>query len=282
MTQPAASDDKKYTPVPFRITKKTLQSLAPVPATAVRLLALLDDADAPLRKIAEVASGDVGIAAAILRMANSPVFGVRGRVGDIDAALRLIGTAQARLLVLTWGIAQAGQKELRLYSLASGEFMRHSELVATLSMAIAREVRMPDSATAYSAGLLHDIGKAIINAVVLQSGPEASHIEPFSDSLLPGAGVLELEQQIVGTDHQAVGLSLAQLWALPPEMNEAISQHHSSQSTSARSLTAIVALANAVAGQVDDSYPEFQRASLNEPTMLPLEQLLDLARTALK
>jgi putative nucleotidyltransferase with HDIG domain len=160
--------------------------------------------------------------------------------------------------------------------------MRHSELVATLSMAIAREVRHPDSSMAYSAGLLHDIGKAIINAVVLQSGPNASQIEPFSDSLLPGAGVLELEQQIVGTDHQAVGRDLAQLWALPPELTEAISQHHSSQSTSANSLTAIVALANAVAGQVDDSYPEIQRASLNEPTMLPLDLVLDLARTALK
>src|SRR5579875_1386851 len=108
--------------VDARITKKMLQALAPLPDTAMRLLALLDDPDVPLREIANVAVRDVGISATMLRMANSAMFGLRGRVGSIGDALRIIGTAQARLLVLASGISQTAQKELPLYGLAAGSF----------------------------------------------------------------------------------------------------------------------------------------------------------------
>ena len=269
--------------VPFQITKKMLQSLAPLPATAVQLLALLDDPDVPLRKIADVASRDVGIAAALLRMANSPIFGMRGRVGSIGEAMRRIGTAQARLLVLTWGVAQAGQKELPLYGLASGEFMRHSELVATLSMAIAREMRYPAAGVAYSAGLLHDIGKVVINAVVQQGGPGAPSTGPFVvKPMLPGSDIVTIEKAAVGTDHAAIGRDLASLWALPKELSDAICFHHSTPPSTSSALPGIVALANAVAGQTDHTYPEVLRVPVPENPLVPIEPLVLLAQETLE
>ncbi len=279
MTHRTAPEGQPDAAVPFQITKKMLQSLAPLPATAVQLLALLDDADASLRKIADVAARDVGIAAAILRMANSPVFGVRGRVGNIGEALRLIGTAQARLIVLTWGVASAGQKELRLYGLASGAFMRHSELVATLSMSIAKEVRYADAAMAYSAGLLHDIGKVIINAVTQQSSPGAPTTRPFTELAEQlEAPIVILEQRGVGTDHAAVGRDLAALWALPRDLADAITLHHSRPAPASAMLPAIIDLANAVAGQVDGLYPVSQRVALPDDPVIPPEQVMEMAK----
>ncbi len=282
MVQPTVSGENNP-PAPFQITKKTLQSLAPLPATAVQLLALLDQPDTSLRKIADVASRDVGIAAAMLRMANSPIFGMRGRVGSIGEAIRLIGTAQARLLVLTWGVAQAGQKELWLYGLPSGAFLRHSELVATLSMAIAREVQYPASGVAYSAGLLHDIGKVIINAIVVQGGPGAPKPEAFvNEHAQPAASIVTLERDGVGTDHATVGRDLATLWSLPTELSDAMFLHHANPVRSPPSLAAIVALANAVAGQVDERYPAVLRAAFPETHLVPIDTLVALAQEALE
>src|SRR5579871_6077279 len=148
---------------PLQVTKRMLQGLAPLPDTALRLLALLNNADVSLREVATLATRDVGISASFLRMANSPMFGRRGSVGAVIDALRIIGITHARLLVLASGVSQIAQRELPLYGLAAGAFMKHSELVANLTMLVAREGGYPNIGLAYSTGLLHDIGKVILN-----------------------------------------------------------------------------------------------------------------------
>src|SRR5581483_6036491 len=80
---------------PLQLTSRMLQNLAPLPDTATRLLALLNDPNVSLQRVADVASRDVGITAAFLRMANSPLFGLRGRIGTVTNAIRVIGMVQA-------------------------------------------------------------------------------------------------------------------------------------------------------------------------------------------
>ncbi|MGH2410480.1 MAG: HDOD domain-containing protein, partial [Chloroflexota bacterium] len=261
--------------VPIQITKRMLQSLAPLPATAVRLLAMLQDPNAPLRRIADVASQDIGISAAILRMANSPVLGMRGRVGSIGEALTLIGTEQARLIVLSCGVARAGQKELPLYGLEAGAFMRHSELVASLTMGIARQLSYAAVGVAYSAGLLHDIGKVILNGMALQAGIEDPTYQRFSRAIQgPDPDVLSLERQCFGSDHPSAGRDAAVHWALPPEIIEAIERHHGTVDGGEPDLPAFLALANTVAGEVDPAYPRARRAPLPERPAVPVEPLI--------
>ena len=272
------------TPVaPIQITKRMLQSLAPLPATAVRLLALLQDANVTLRRIAEVASQDVGISAAILRMANSPLLGMRGRVGSISEALTLIGTEQARLIVLSCGVARAGQKELPLYGLAAGAFMRHSELVATLTMGIARQHQYSAVGVAYSAGLLHDIGKVILNGKALLEGLENPKYQGFMRALgETGSDLPTLELQCFASDHPSAGRDAAMHWALPAEIVEAIERHHVMIGESEHGLPAFLALANAVAGTIDPAYPAAQRAPMPERPVVPVEPLLVMATALLK
>jgi len=282
MTPPTVSEAP--TPVvPFQITKKMLQSLAPLPETAVRMLAMLQDPDASLRRIAEVASQDVGIAAAILRMANSPALGMRGRVGSISEALALIGTEQARLVVLSCGVAQAGKKELRLYGLAAGAFLRHSELVANLTMNIARQARFSATGVAYSAGLLHDIGKVILNGLAVQEDLDSPRFQQFSQALrAPDARIENLERTCFGIDHASAGGDAAAHWALPSEIADAIVLHHTCGDDSSQSLPAFVALANAIAGEVDPAYPPAHRAPRPVCPVVPAEPLVTLAKDLLR
>ena len=258
--------------VDARITKKMLQALAPLPDTAMRLLALLDDPDVPLREIANVAVRDVGISATMLRMANSAMFGLRGRVGSIGDALRIIGTAQARLLVLASGISQTAQKELPLYGLAAGSFMKHSELVANLTMYVANEVRYPNMGNAYSAGLLHDIGKIVINGLAQQQGSGADALVTVMQER--GYALPEAERELFGGDHAQIGRQLGELWSLPAELSQAIALHHSTPPQDQENLLSwCVIIANAVAGAADPAYPVFNRVEAPAQTLVDLDRV---------
>lgn len=256
-----------------RITKKMLQALAPLPDTAMRLLALLDDPDVPLREIANVAVRDVGISATMLRMANSSMFGLRGRVGSIGDALRVIGTAQTRLLVLASGISQAAQKELPLYGLASGDFMKHSELVANVTMYVAHEVSYPNMGNAYSAGLLHDIGKIVINGLAQQQG--RSKDGALETLMLERSCTLtDAEREIYGGDHAQIGRQLGELWSLPAELSQAIALHHSTPPEDTENLLPwCVIIANAVASKVDPDYPALDRVEAPATTLVDMDKV---------
>jgi len=261
-----------------RITKKMLQALAPLPDTAMRLLSLLDDPNVPLREIADIAVRDVGISATMLRMANSAMFGLRGRVGSISDAIRVIGTAQARLLVLASGVSQTAQKELPLYALAAGSFLRHSELVGNVTMYVAREMGYANIGSAYSAGLLHDIGKIVINGVAQQ---DAIYTHTTLEAVMGrhGCALPEAERIVRGSTHAEVGRQLAELWSLPRELTEALTLHHEALMPGAENMLACcVAIANAAACEVDPTYPAFNRPGpLPEPCPVNLDTVCAIA-----
>ena len=264
-----------------RITKKTLQALAPLPATALRLLALLDDPNVSLREVADVSVRDVGISATMLRMANSAMFGLRGRVGSISDALRVIGTMQARLLVLASGVSEAARKELPIYELAAGSFLRHSELVGNLTMFIAREVGYADIGSAYSAGLLHDIGKVVINGFARQQS-DSGEVTSIAGELEASTGNLrDLERHLYGKSHSEVGKELAEMWNLPAEIVHAIEFHHATElaATPEFSLARCVILANVAACKIDPSYPQLNQATeVWFPDMIEEETVLASAK----
>lgn len=269
---------------PGRISKETLRALAPLPATAAQLMAMLADPGVSLRRIADLASRDVGIAAGMLRMANSPIFGQRTRIGSIADALRIIGTAQARLLILACGVSQAGQKAMPLYGLPAGAFVRHSELVASLTATLAQQAGYPSAGIAYTAGLLHDIGKVVLNAVAHQRGGDGARGAAFAPALqAPDATLTGAERACFGADHATIGRDLLALWAIPDELGVALLLHHGSAESGAPEtpLSACLALANAVAGMADPDYPASNRASLPPHPVLPVELALALAAALL-
>lgn len=269
-----AAGSSHNAPVTLQITKKMLRALAPLPDTAIQLLSLLNDQDVSLRKVADLAVRDVGISASLLRMANSAVFGLRGKVGNISDALRVIGTAQARLLVLASGVAQTAQRELPLYKLPANAFMRHSELVANLTMMIAQDARYANIGLAYSAGLLHDLGKVILNGLAVRQAEDTSVVPLAEEMRSRQCTMLEAESLIFGGDHAQVSYQLAELWALPEELATAIASHHEHlQPDPARILPYCLMLANGLAAQIDPTYPK-----LSEPVDTTLPDWLSEAK----
>ena len=261
------------------MTREVLATLAPLPLTILKVLQALEDPDTSMREAADIAGRDVALAAHLLRIANSAMYGMRRRIGNIGDALTIIGTSQARIVVLSWGLSRLGQTPVDIYGLPRGAFVRHSETVATLTTAIARDRSYPSAGLAYCAGLLHDIGKVALNAAAKRADIK---VEPFQSTLDAGHqtvdDLLDVERASFATTHATVSQQIAELWSLPEEIGVALASHHQVFTAGDGSLAACVALANAIAAQADERYPACQRPPLPMDPALPLQPLFELAR----
>lgn len=221
----------------------------------LHLLCLLDDPDAPLRAVAAAAARDVALAARMLRLANSAQYGLARAVGDINTALQVIGTAQTRHLVLASGVMDMANGGLPFYGLTDRAFRQHCEQVGTLSMFVARTLQYGDLGLAYSAGILHDMGKVAINALVKTEIRVSA--EMVADVVSTCDGHLDhIEYAFCRIDHAQAGGELAELWHLPVELGRALARHHAPlPEGEERSLLACVTIANALASALDPTYP---------------------------
>ncbi len=273
MTRPwPGSTPSPQQPMDVVLTADTLQALLPMPATVFAFLAAIDNPRASLREMTVAASHDTGLTAHLLRIANSAAYGMNRQIGNVGEAIRIVGTDQARLLALSWGITRGQQSALVLYDLRRNSFVHHSETVATLTSVIAREFRYPAIGQAYSAGLLHDIGKLVLNSL---AGRQGNVLRPLNEivTLLQCDDVLQAEEACFGTTHAAVGQRIAELWSLPDDLASAIADHHRPAAQDAP-LSASVALANSLAANYDLEYPPYQRPPLPEPPPFPLDPLI--------
>jgi len=246
-----------------------------MPASVFSFLAAIDNPSASLREMAGAASHDAGLTAHLLRIANSAAYGMKRQVGNVGEAIRIVGTDQARLLALSWGITRGQNSSLPLYDLRRNAFVRHSESVAMLTAVVARQCRYPAIGQAYSAGLLHDIGKLVLNSLACRHG---RLIDTYQEILTVDNcdDLLAAETAFFGTTHAVLGQRIAELWSLPEDLATAIAAHHRPTEDDDPLLSACVALANSVAANYDADYPPRQRPHLPESPLVPLDPLIAL------
>jgi len=138
------------------------------------------------------------------------------------------------------------QSGLGGYTLMKGGMFRHTTAVANLAKVIAQLTGREADGTAYTAGLLHDIGKAVLDRFVCNARPlfYAAELDKVDD-------FIKLEQMNFHCDHQAIGRKLAGMWGLPANLTAAISCHHyPHRAREFRNLAAIIHVADVLASLV--------------------------------
>lgn len=255
-----------------RLDRAAVQALAPLPETVLHLLCLLDDPDARIRDVSAAAARDVALVARMLRLANSAHYGLSRTVGDVTTALQVIGTEQTRQLVLVGGVMDLARGGLAFYGLSERAFRQHCEQVGTLAMFVARALQYGDMGLAYTAGLLHDMGKVVVNALAKQR-PDLTPDTLANAVATCGGQLCHVEYAFCGSDHARSGGEMAEVWNLPLELCRSISGHHTPLPTgSERSLLACVTIANALASALDPQY-----AAPNRLDVLPESPVVDMA-----
>lgn len=199
-----------------------ISGLKPMPAVAMRLLEAAQDPNADLGKVVSWIEKDPAITTNLLKLCNSPFYGVRREVTSVRQAASLLGMKQVVQLAFTVLASRYLSSAQPGYALGAGELWRASIATAIAAETIAQEVRYPNPSTAYTAGLLQDLGKVVV-AEFLEG--ELSQIWGLIDQG-ECQSFEEAEQRVVGMTHPEVGAILLERWGFPPSLVEAIRTHH--------------------------------------------------------
>jgi putative nucleotidyltransferase with HDIG domain len=217
------------------------RDLPTVPLVVTRILALTESESSSPRELIDLIEFDHVLTARILRIANSPFFGLSRQATSLQRALMVLGYDSVRDLALgvkVWDafVDRGGPAVLQLW--------QHAASVAISARSIGRELGV-DTGAAFTCGLLHDIGRAALHLYA----PEAM----AQIAAAPGEESLAAEREVLGVDHAAVGAWMAESWNLPAILVEAIRDHHEPRPDALppASLATIVALADELACRIE-------------------------------
>lgn len=223
-----------------------IKHLPPAPTLMIKLIEIFRQADYDVDEVARLLRSDPALAAEVLRRCNNFFLGEGKPELDIHAAVFRLGSREVyRLGVSLFGMqAFITNKDVPGFALES--LRRHSGLTAIAAAAIAGQLHEPEDA-AFTAGLLHDVGK-----VALASAERAKYIALLHEYDYAGAALNDAETRIFGFNHADVGAQLLRRWRIPEEIARPAFFHHSPPKTGDfKRLVAIVYLANLMAHHIE-------------------------------
>src|SRR5579872_2684884 len=198
--------------------KITLVDLPPFPAVAIRALQLVSKSETRLSELHDLISSDPAFAAEILRLANSPLYGIRTVIMSTVQATILLGFERVKGVALTIAMRSYIGKSLQVPVFRAS--WRHSLACAMIAEEVGKAMCM-DKDAAYTIGLIHDIGR--LGLAVLQPDIYSSILQNVHEN---SASVLESERELFGMDHCHAGHLMATGWHLPDLFIEIASRHH--------------------------------------------------------
>jgi len=226
-----------------------IKDLPPMPQVVMEIHSQLSGENINTRKIADSIETDQAIASKVLRLANSAYYGMSGRVSSIQNALNLMG-----LRGLLEAVAMAGCQKLLTgklpgYGYEAEDLWRHSLAVAYGCKILAYSKDPGISDTAHLAGLIHDVGKLVLDRFVAEKKPE---IEAFMQS--EQKTFLDAETYFFGYSHARVAREVCKKWKFPEVISNAINWHHKPSGSNQDLLSYILHMADQLATSIGIGY----------------------------
>jgi putative nucleotidyltransferase with HDIG domain len=192
--------------------------IPPFPQIAVRVLQLAANERTPMREFGELINSDPAFSGEVLTISNSALYARRTPVTSVTEAISVLGTQCLKGLCLTIGVrkylgATRGYDSLR-------SIWRHSLATALIAERLAL-VGLMNKDAAYTAGIMHDIGRLAM--AVIQPADYVELLETHRGSVL---SALVAERELFGFDHCEAGRRLIATWKLPSDFEGIVSQHH--------------------------------------------------------
>ena len=202
----------------------TIDKLLPVPQFALSIAHMLSDEGSNVTAIAAEIKRDQVLSANVLRLCNSSYLSLPRQIASIDQAIVYLGSKILIQMIITAQTEKIFQGTEHGYSLSRGGMYHHSLATARLSEKLAKAHGGIAPDVAYTAGLLHDIGKVVLDQHIADIQPLFYRTiydqDPHTDSSV-------LERDMFGIDHCQTGLILTERWNLPNIIKDAILFHHS-------------------------------------------------------
>lgn len=219
-------------------------SLFSLPDMVQRVCALMDTPTVSVNELVEVVELDAGIAATVLRLANSALYG-HGRVHTLSHALAMIGQRTLRDLVLATSAVRTF-KGIPEDFVDMNVFWENSVTCAVLGQQIARRARLRESEDLFIAGLLHGVGRLVFYARRPAEYRALLHGVNGSE-----AGLVAAERRAFGFSYAELGAGLLEVWGLPKKLRVAVAYHlNPAAAPGFNKEVAVLALANDMAAHL--------------------------------
>ncbi|MFC1523582.1 HDOD domain-containing protein [Thermodesulfobacteriota bacterium] len=219
-----------------------VKEIPPFPKVAQRVMEMIEDPDVGAKELAKVIQYDQSITANVLKICNSPYYGLGGKISSLDSGLIRIGNEILKEIIITGSSQQFYQGTGEDgYQLADGELWKHSVATAIMAKLLVRHVKGVESGAAFTGGLLHDIGKRIMSKFVKQEFNEIMGLVAENSCTF-----VEAEQEVLGITHAELGGRILEQWEFPQDLTDAVRQHHDPDALHKEPLSAVVCLSNAL------------------------------------
>ncbi|MCD8554142.1 HDOD domain-containing protein [Seleniivibrio sp.] len=205
--QTSTANGSEFDTLKAKIIAKA-ENIPPLPALARELVRLTRNDKTKIKDFVDQIKKDQGLSSRIIKLVNSPFYGVRQEISSIDRATVLLGLNTVKNLALAVSTESFYNKNFSLLKTTGQKIWQHGFAVARLCEAIAKLVGEDEDAL-YLAGLMHDMGKTVI-----------------VDFLVKEAVTIEDERNQLGTDHCAVGELVLTKWAVVKSIAESVRYHH--------------------------------------------------------
>ena len=198
-----------------------IQNLPTLPKVAIQIIDLVSNPEISMEELSLAIHQDPSLAARVLKVANSPFYGMSRRVDSLQLALVILGLADVRNIAL--GITMLNViKSLNPNVAYYGEkFWVHCAGCGIVARILGRKLNFESQGTDFIAGLLHDMGK-----IVIDEHFDSKFVFFFNKAFTHATPVLEAERELLGETHERIGGWLAQKWRLPYTLCDAILHHH--------------------------------------------------------
>jgi len=215
---PATDNFKKPT---SQEIDRTIRFVRPIPQIALKMTRMINEANYNMSEIAEEIRQDQVLSAKVLRLSNSSFIGLKNKVNSIDRALVILGEALMLQLLLTASLEMFLNDSGQGYSLCKGGLFQHALGTAIVSEELAKFTGKVSPDIAYTGGLLHDLGKIVLDQFIAPAHPFF-----YRRTQEDGIELCEVETEKLGITHPQAGKLLAEKWSLPEKLIDVIRHHH--------------------------------------------------------
>lgn len=193
-----------------------VENLFSLPDVAIRLNDLIDKPDTSTQELVEVVQLDAGIAATVLRLANSAWYGLPSRVDTVSRAITLIGQKALRDLVMSTSVITTF-KGISSEFVDMRDFWDNSVTCGVVTRSLAQKCGMREAERMFLAGLLHKVGRLVFYA----SRP-VQYRQVLQDKNNGEAAIIAAEEAVFGFNYAQLGAALLRSWRVPAALDEVV------------------------------------------------------------
>jgi HD-like signal output (HDOD) protein len=230
---------------------KKVTTIATLPEVTAQIIKTVEDPKSSAQQLHKIVSHDPALVTRILKVVNSAFYGLPGQIGSVERAIVLLGLNAVKNIAVAASLGQLFRGAKLCDEFSAKDLWRHCIAVGVVARDLSRSMKMNIADEAFLAGLIHDVGMLIS----LQLYPEKVK-QVCEAAKADGADFCEIERQVIGLDHQQLGMGLAEHWKFPRSCQFVAGYHHQPEKLAdqTRHLVNVVYIADTICCQTKHGF----------------------------